>query len=392
MLKLNKIFHYGILGSDVFENRISPLSEQRKFLIACRNKIREHLKPRIREATKTVLRMDKVVEPRFRTQGSWLYDTCIIPAHAPTQEMDWDYGIYLPVTVWAENGPPHAMAKAYFELVETLLHDLCQQEKWKLLAGKSTCIRIQVSEWAHIDLPLYAAPEAEFEKIQERLALEAHARTKMAHESDESILDFAEGIEERQTWKELDHVVMATREGEWMFSDPEVVARWFIDRVEEHTEQLRRVCRYLKAWRDFHWRTGGPTSISIMIATVQGFKINSGRDDIALEHAARHLQRAFLNDLREVGIDAGAEDFNRLKEAEREQASVRFGQLAIDMQSARMLGVHQKVDALLKLKDQFGGRMPTDTELVEPDSGASAIRATLPSRVPPPVVPSTKAG
>ena len=32
--------------------------------------------------------------------------------------MDWDYGIYLPVTVWEDNGPPHAMAKAYFDLVE----------------------------------------------------------------------------------------------------------------------------------------------------------------------------------------------------------------------------------------------------------------------------------
>lgn len=391
MLKLNKIFHHGVLGSDVFEDRIAPLSDHRKFLMASKNKIRDHLKPRIRAATKTALGMDKVVEPRFRTQGSWSYDTCIIPAHAPTQEMDWDYGIYLPVTVWEENGPPHAMAQAYFKLVEALLYDLCKQEGWTLLTGKSTCIRVKVSPWAHIDLPLYAAPEAEFEKIRERVALE-EARLKKAHDSAEDILDFAEAIQKRQTWEDLDHVVMATREGEWMSSDPEVVARWFRDRVEEHDEQLRRVCRYLKAWRDFHWMTGGPTSVSIMIATVQGFETSSGRDDIALEHAARYLQRAFLNDLREVGIDEGAEDFNRLKGAERDEASARFGQLAMELQSARMLGAHQKDQAIFKLKGQFGGRMPTDTALVEPDSGASAIRATTPSRVPPPVVPSTKAG
>lgn len=391
MLKLNKIFHYGVLGSDAFEDRIAPLSDHRKFLMASKNKIRDHLKPRIREATKTALGMDKVVEPRFRTQGSWSYDTCIIPAHAPTQEMDWDYGIYLPVTVWEENGPPHVMAQAYFKLVEALLHDLCKQEGWTLLTGKSTCIRVKVSPWAHIDLPLYAAPEAEFEKIRERVALE-EARLKKAHDSAEDILDDAEAIQERQTWEDLDHVVMATRKGEWLSSDPEVVARWFRDRVEEHDEQLRRVCRYLKAWRDFHWMTGGPTSVSIMIATVQGFKTSSDRDDIALEHAARYLQRVFLNDLREIGIDEGVEDFNRLKGAERDEASARFGQLAMELQSARMLGAHQKDQALFKLKGQFGGRMPTDTALVEPDSGASAIRVTTPSRVPPPVVPSTKAG
>ena len=390
MLKLNKVFHKGGIGSDVFEDRIAPPPERRQHLMTCKNKIRDHLKPLIREATKQVLGMDRVVEPRFRTQGSWSYNTCIEPASTPPQEMDWDFGVYLPVTVWEENGPPHKMAQAYFELVEGFLVSLCQKEGWTLLSGKDTCIRVKVASWAHIDVPLYAAPEAEFEKIRERVALE-EAQLKRTFDSAEASFNLAEeALKEQQQWEDLDHVVMATRKGEWMSSDPEVVAKWFRDRVEEHGEQLRRVCRYLKAWRDFHWEQGGPTSVSIMIATVQGYAVKPGRDDLAVEHAARYLGSAFVNDLREPGI--GAEDFNRLQYEERQQAGSRFQRLAAELQSARLLGAHQKDQALFKLRQLFGGRMPTDTALVEPDTSVNGIRATVPSRVPAPVVPSTKAG
>ncbi|MFU1878318.1 cyclic GMP-AMP synthase DncV-like nucleotidyltransferase, partial [Enterococcus faecium] len=66
------------------------------------------------------------------------------------------------------------MAMAYFKLVESLLQDLCKREGWTMHDGKSTCIRLQVSPWAHIDIPLYAAPEDEFPTIKDRISVEAH--------------------------------------------------------------------------------------------------------------------------------------------------------------------------------------------------------------------------
>ncbi|MFX7785153.1 hypothetical protein ABTJ92_23300, partial [Acinetobacter baumannii] len=72
---------------------------------------------------------------------------------------------------------------------------------------------------------------------------------------------------------------MATRDGMWRPSDPEDVAKWFDDRIKQHSDQLRRVCRYLKAWRDFQWTSGGPTSVSIMVAAGQSFEHIQGRDD-----------------------------------------------------------------------------------------------------------------
>lgn len=332
--------------------------------------------------------MDKAVEPRFRTQGSWSYDTCIQPAALPPQEMDWDFGVYLPVTVWEENGPPHAMAKRYFTLVEGLLDDLCKQRGWELVSGKDTCIRVQVSTWAHIDIPLYAAPESEFLKVVEKAALAAQLREGLG-------FSVKRGDEEspQQTWDDLEHIAMATRAGVWRKSDPEEISKWFRDRLLQHTEQLRRVCRFLKAWRDFHWKDGGgPTSVSIMVAVAQSFEVCQGRDDIALERAARRLAQALLGEIRETAIANGEEDFNsRMKDLEKQDASAKAQVLADHLHRARLLNVGKEVSAIALVVAQLGERVPDRCELIHADDG-SDIR-TIPARtVPQPVVPSTRAG
>jgi len=75
MLKLNKLF-YTSDEQVVFSDNIEPTPEQKKFLVSCKNEIRDHLRPKIQLATITALGMEKAVSPRFRTQGSWSYKTC----------------------------------------------------------------------------------------------------------------------------------------------------------------------------------------------------------------------------------------------------------------------------------------------------------------------------
>ena len=392
MLNLTKIFNAGV-GVDTYGSLLTPTEEQRKYLLRCKNDIRDHLEPRIEAATVASLGMEKSVKPRFRTQGSWAYDTCVQPAHLPPQEIDWDYGVYLPVRVWEENGPPHKMAQAYFVLVERLLQDLCRAKGWSMNSGKDTCIRIQVAHWAHLDIPLYAAPESEFNKIVDRLALVAKADSAApraaAMTADAQYVEMAE-----QLWDEMTQIYMATRKGEWKPSDPEAVTRWFRYRILEHKEQLRRVCRYLKGWRDYHWRDGGgPSSISIMIAVAQAFKAQPGRDDLALENAASHLSQAILGELRERAIDEGEEDFNsRLSDADRAQASQKAHALAQTVRQARSYGQNLKLQAIADLRLQLGVRIPDQPELIEADSGADAIRSTPAQRVSRPVVGATQAG
>lgn len=97
MLKLNRLLF--ATGEEVFFDSIEPTKAHREVLFTAKNEIRDHLRARIREATIKVLGMDNAVTPRFRTQGSWSYKTCVQPAWQPPQEMDWDFGVYLPVSV-----------------------------------------------------------------------------------------------------------------------------------------------------------------------------------------------------------------------------------------------------------------------------------------------------
>lgn len=389
MLKLNRLLF--ATAEEVFIDCIEPTKAQRQVLFDAKNEIRDHLRPRIREATVKVLGMDKAVTPRFRTQGSWSYKTCVQPAWNPPQEMDWDFGVYLPVSVWEDGGPPHAMAKLYFKLVEDLLQDLCNDKGWKLYTGKDTCIRVQINAWAHIDIPLYAAPEAQFAQIVEKGAFDA-VRTVDAREA--LVANFAEEDFTLQQWEDMVDIMMATRAGEWKQSDPEEVSRWFIDRIAEHTEQLRRVCRYLKAWRDLHWKAGdGPTSVCIMIAVAQTFEPQRGRDDLALEKAARALAAALEGNVHEPAIADGKEDFNKRLDADgRQEASARAATLASQLQAARLKASHLAGDAINILRGQLGGRVPYRTDLVEPDSGEDVVRVVGADRVSRPVVKSTSAG
>lgn len=389
MLKLNRLL-FASAEDDVFIDRIEPSKEQRALLFAAKNDIRDYLRPRIRAATVTLLGMDKAVTPRFRTQGSWSYRTCVQPAWNPPQEMDWDFGVYLPVTVWVDGGPPHAMAKLYFELVERLLVDLCKEKGWTLYTGKDTCSRVQLNSWAHIDIPLYAAPEEQFNQIMEK----ALAGVIAQDTREELIANFDDVDLPQQQWEDMVDIMMATRVGEWKASDPEAVSKWFLDRVLEHTEQLRRVCRYLKAWRDLHWKSGdGPTSVCIMIAVAQAFERNTGRDDLALESAARTLATALKGDVREVAIDGGIDDFNRrLNATQREDAAAKAETLANQLRSARFKATYLIGDAIDLLRAQLGGRIPYRPELVEADGGEDAVRLVSADRVSRPAVKSTSAG
>jgi hypothetical protein len=294
------------------------------------------------------------------------------------------------VEAWEDNGPPHAMAKAYFVLVEGLLESLCEEKGWHLVPGKDTCIRVQVASWGHVDVPLYAAPAAQFVRIQERAL--AKSVTASVHDSVRLSESAEFGEFPEQAWEELDDIMMACRSGEWIKSDPETVSRWFNDRVLVHTEQLRRVCRYAKAWRDKWWESGGPTSVSLMIAIAQGFKAQAGRDDCAFEATMRALAKALKGDIRAPGIDGGKEDFNRLKGIERELAVQKADYTAAAIQRARLRGEDGKAQAIADVRGELGARVPNDTELVDVDTVAREVLSVAPRKVTAPVVLATSAG
>lgn len=391
MLSLHKLFKNDGNPTSLDEV-ITPSAAQKRALMDAKNDIRDHLRKTIREATVSVLGMPHMVTPRFRTQGSWAYKTCIKGAHLPPQEMDWDFGVYLPVTAWEDTSPPRAMARLYFEFVERSLADLCEQKGWVQDKSNKRCARVKISDWGHVDLPLYAAPEDKFRNVAEKSAMDSSMKRTNHLRENASLEEFSEkGEMPNDFWVLMDEIHVAKRDGTWQKSDPEQVANWFDDRVTEHTDQLRRVCRYLKAWRDYNWESGGPTSVLIMIIVSKSFQAIRGRDDLALENAAADLAKRLAEDVREVGIDLGVEDFNRLSPSDRIVASQKARELQQAIYTSRHYGPGLVGKAIANMQTYFGTRISNDASLVVVDNAAE-VRSTDAARVAAPAVGATKAG
>ena len=136
------------------------------------------------------------------------------------------------------------MASAlFFEATEAALAPLVKDKKIWRMSPKPTCIRIEISDFAHIDIPLYAIPDEDFVLLKESMEARGYAALTYAMDS----------AKDRWTALPTDHVLLAHREEDWIKSDPRAMKEWFVQAVEDHGPQLRRVVRYLKAFRDKTW-------------------------------------------------------------------------------------------------------------------------------------------
>ena len=169
---------------------------------------------------------------------------------------------------------PSVASSIFFAAAEEALKPLLKSRNWQLVTDKPTCIRIEIASFAHVDIPLYAIPDDEFETLQKAAA------TRYGSIALDSAMERAE----RDAWTALprDHVLLAHREEDWVKSDPRPVKTWFLGEVEQHGEQYRRAVRYLKACRDWQWNSGGPSSILLMAASAPIFEARDRRDDLAL--------------------------------------------------------------------------------------------------------------
>lgn len=194
--------------------------------------------------------------PKFWTQGSHSYRTLNNPAHTPPQQIDLDDGVYFPMEL--VNGKPVAAKNALLKVIWQILDALAKEKNWKL-SEKPTCARLYINKRIHIDIPVYAIPRDKYVSLEEA-ALAANFRDGLKAESAITQLDPTEVYLAK--WDDEDH---------WVQSDPKELEKWFTKEIRLHGERLRRVCRYLKAWRDHNWRKGGPSSIALMATAAQVF-------------------------------------------------------------------------------------------------------------------------
>jgi len=331
------------------------------------------------------------LRPKFRMQGSSVYHTLNFPAHLPPQEVDFDDGVFLPTSFVNGGGSnrPVVASKGYFAMVEQILGPLCAECGWQLDTSKSSCVRVRIDAEAHVDLALYAIPDEEFTKLAEARALALAARGQAALELDFELADEVyRGLLEKR-------IMLAHRNNGWIESDPREIENWFLGAIADHGEAVRRVCRYLKGWRDFQWMQGGPSSITLMACVVAVYDELKGplpenRDDLALQAVADRLEALFSQAIpnpvlpdQQLDEDWSAEQRLDFK------ARARGLKTKIDTVLNR---TYHKAVAIVELREGFGGRIPNDELLIDVESEERRVRAYASAVVTAPAVPRTTSG
>lgn len=226
-------------------------------------------------------------KPRFLTQGSFAYHTLNRPHTTPPQQVDLDDGVYFAVSELTASKELHGTSsKTLFHEVEAALGPMVRAEGWKLVTDKPTCVRVIVSAEAHIDIPLYVISAEEMNNLE--FAQANHDAGLVARYKQAGL----------QYYPSVSKVLLAHREEGWVSSDPRKVLHWVAECVEQYGTVYRRICRYLKAWRDYQWEKSPLSSICIMAMVANaldeaGIHAGSGHldDDIVLAVVERMKQQ-----------------------------------------------------------------------------------------------------
>jgi hypothetical protein len=346
---------------------------KRRQLENARDKIRNDLRASFRDLHKSV-KISGLVEqrdiglagalqqlrPRFRMQGSAAYHTLNDPAKKPPQQVDFDDGVFVPTSFigGASKNRPLLASKGYFRAVEAALEPLCANEGWELDRTKSSCVRVQIDTDAHIDLPLYAIPDNEFETLRK-----SHGSPQEGtHSADEIILTEA-------IYRALpqDRVMLAHRKDGWIESDPRKIEDWFKEALDDHGDALRYVCRYVKGWRDFQWGEPCLSSIAIMKCVIVAYdelggEVAENRDDVALLMATKRLPVLLSKPIENPVIKGHFLDADWTPE-EREDIVLRAQTLYDALDDALNHNLHKLV-AINTLRKLFGSRIPNDETLL----------------------------
>lgn len=169
------------------------------------------------------------IAPKFHMQGSFAMKTAINPL--PDMEYDVDDGVYLP-----QFRDTDQSSWPTTKSVHNWIYDALEDHTKNDLVDKSTCVRVVYAKNYHIDLPIYI--------IKDDLPFLAH-KTKG-----------------------------------WIESDPKAFTEWFKEKVKGNDEQMRRLIKYLKGWRDS--KCINIKSIALVILVADNYYKSVDRDDKSL--------------------------------------------------------------------------------------------------------------
>jgi hypothetical protein len=382
-LNLHKIFFNST--DDSYLAALSLEGRTEESLRAARDVVRSTLRQALgsfaglsRDALFEALALDSAptsLKPKFRMQGSFSYRTCNDPAHKPPQEIDLDDGMFLPVSFLQERGGrahPIVISSGLFAAVEQVLGPLCEKRGWALVTNKPSCVRIEINEESHLDLALYAISDSAYESLVEKALM---AESALARDgARKNIVEDAELLDSFYRALSGDQIMLAHRTEGWKPSDPRKLEDWFNGAVEEHGHQLRRVCRYLKGWRDYKWDNNDCrlSSIALMAAVVSAFKYypelkgQPNRDDKALLRVCEFLPGFISAGIPNPVLPTQRLDDNWSVDQRRDYLSAARD-LASRVATA-VFGTNSPTIALNELTIAFGDRIPTNPKLISDDT------------------------
>ncbi|HEV2516046.1 MAG TPA: CBASS cGAMP synthase [Devosia sp.] len=369
-----------LLYSTVEECFLDNLEPDASPLKAARTKIRDHLRTEFAFLSKEIF--GRIIAPKFFTQGSCAYKTLNEPAWPPEQQKDMDDGCYLPLS-FVRGARPSQAAALFFEFVDNALRDLARREGWTHVGDKDTCVRLEIGVDSHVDVPLYAIPDAEFARLRDTVIaaqMEVNERARP------------------DTWEALpsDAVLLAHRQEDWIESDPRKIHGWFLDAVELYSERLRRDCRYMKAWRDHHALDRYKVSSILLMACVfYAYEAIRGpflpdREDERFLQVVERIPRMLSGKVENPS--ERDEDLNRIPVKHRETVARAVEKLASEMRQIvkHCTDEREAVDAMIAV---LGKRVPDRTDLVSVTASAvAAVSATPKRQVEAPMVGRSSSG
>lgn len=208
-----------------YHEEISLPKSKKEYLISGRDAVRERIENYFENEK-------EVTKPTFFQQGSFAIKTVVNPLSG---EYDLDDGVYLQ-HLNTDNLPKTETVHGWF--VEALKNHTKERP-----IDKNNCIRILYAGDYHIDLPIYC-------------------------EKDSKILLARKGADQ------------------WINSDSKAFSEWFYTHLNTQGEQMRRIIKYMKAWKDYQGID--IPGIVFTVLCVQNFIAVSDRDDSCLVKVAEN--------------------------------------------------------------------------------------------------------
>lgn len=225
-----------------FNKNIKLTPTRKEDLVGSRNAIKDKIKKYFREEK------SRELQPKFHAQGSFEMNTTVNPIPEYDNEgnkllkYDLDYGVYF---FEKENQNNRKSIDTWHSWVYNAVENHTNTRPQQ----KTTCVRVYFSDGHHIDLPIY------YKK--------GNGKPELAH-----------------------------RKKSWLISNPVEFTEWFNNEAKKD-QQLRRIVRYLKAWKNYrqikntHLKL--PSGFALTILATNNFTPNRS-DDVAFMNTVKAIR------------------------------------------------------------------------------------------------------